>query len=40
MRDPLTRARDAPGCLGLAITADSVDPTRINNFERWESQAH
>ena len=37
MRDLVTRARDAPGCLDLAITADSVDPTRINNFERWES---
>ena len=38
MRDPLTRTRAAPGRLDLAITADSVDPTRINNFERWESQ--
>jgi quinol monooxygenase YgiN len=38
MRDPVTRARDAPGRLDLAITTDSIDPTRINNFERWESQ--
>ena len=38
MRDPLTRARDAPGRLALAITAASVDPTRINNSERWESR--
>ena len=36
----VTRAREAPGYLDLAITADSVDPTRINNFERWESRAH
>jgi hypothetical protein len=27
MRDPLTRASDAPGCLDVAITADSADPT-------------
>jgi hypothetical protein len=26
-RDPLTRACDAPGCLDIVITADSVDPT-------------
>jgi quinol monooxygenase YgiN len=38
MRDLLTRARDAPGRVVLAITTDSVDPTRINYFERWESQ--
>ena len=38
VRDLLTRARDAPGRVDLAITADSVYPTRINNFERWESQ--
>ena len=38
MRDPFTRACDAPGRLDLAITTDSVAPPRINNFERWESQ--
>jgi len=27
MRDPLTRACDAPGCLDVAITVDSVDPS-------------
>jgi quinol monooxygenase YgiN len=32
------RARSAPGCLDVAITADPVDPGRANNFERWESQ--
>jgi hypothetical protein len=25
------------GCLDLAITADPIDPGRINNYERWES---
>ena len=38
--DLVRRARAAPGCLDVAITADSVEPTRINNFERWESAQH
>jgi hypothetical protein len=25
---------------GLAITADALDPTRVNNFERWQSVEH
>jgi quinol monooxygenase YgiN len=33
------RARSAPGCLDLAITADPVDPSRINIFEFWRSEA-
>ncbi|MDT2005220.1 antibiotic biosynthesis monooxygenase [Rhodococcus opacus] len=33
------QARRAPGCLDFAITADLIDPRRINIFERWESQA-
>ncbi|MBO0808183.1 MAG: antibiotic biosynthesis monooxygenase [Actinobacteria bacterium] len=33
------QARRAPGCLDFAITADLVEPGRINIFERWESQA-
>ena len=36
-RDLVERARRAPGCLDVAITADPVDPRRINNYERWES---
>ncbi len=32
------QARRAPGCLDFAITADLVDPGRIDIFERWESQ--
>jgi quinol monooxygenase YgiN len=36
-RDLVDRARQAPGCLDLAITADPIDPGRINNYERWES---
>jgi hypothetical protein len=33
------RARGAAGCLDCAITADLIDPGRVNIFERWESQA-
>jgi quinol monooxygenase YgiN len=32
-------ARQAPGCLDFAITADSVDPARIRVYERWEGEA-
>ena len=31
-------ARTAEGCLDFAISADLVDPGRINIFERWASQ--
>jgi quinol monooxygenase YgiN len=30
-------ARTAVGCLDFALSADVVDPSRINIFERWES---
>ncbi|MFC9551624.1 putative quinol monooxygenase [Rhodococcus sp. NPDC056960] len=33
------QARAAAGCLDFAITADLIDPGRINVFERWESRA-
>ena len=32
------QARRAPGCLDFAITADLIDPGRINVFERWKTQ--
>ena len=35
--DLVRRARQAAGCLDVAITADPVDPRRINNYERWDS---
>jgi quinol monooxygenase YgiN len=31
------RSREAPGCLDVSISADSVDPGRVNIFEYWES---
>lgn len=34
----VTQARNAPGCLDFALSADIADPGRINIFERWESQ--
>ncbi|OHV03087.1 putative quinol monooxygenase [Mycobacterium talmoniae] len=33
------RARQAPGCLDFSVSADLIDPGRVNVFERWESQA-
>ena len=33
------QARRAPGCLDFSISADLLDPTRIDIFERWASQA-
>jgi quinol monooxygenase YgiN len=33
------QARETAGCLDFAITADLIDPGRVNLFERWESQA-
>jgi quinol monooxygenase YgiN len=31
-------ARGAPGCLDFSITADTLDPQRVNVFERWETE--
>jgi quinol monooxygenase YgiN len=33
------RARQTPGCLDFAISADLLNSSRIDIFERWESQA-
>jgi quinol monooxygenase YgiN len=30
-------ARAAPGCHDFVLTADPIEPTRINVYERWES---
>ena len=32
-------ARGTPGCLDFAISADLIDPARINILERWESRS-
>ncbi|MEH0824064.1 MULTISPECIES: putative quinol monooxygenase [unclassified Micromonospora] len=31
------QARSAPGCIDFAISADLVEPGRINVYERWDS---
>lgn len=36
-RDLIKRARQAPGCLDVAITPDPAEPDRVYNYERWES---
>lgn len=36
--DMVGRARKSDGCLDLSISADSVDPNRINLFECWRDQ--
>lgn len=33
------QARRAAGCLDFSISADLLDTTRVNVYERWESQA-
>ena len=38
-RSVVEQARAAAGCLDFAISADLLDPGRVNIFERWESQA-
>jgi quinol monooxygenase YgiN len=37
--DVVAQARRAPGCFDFAISADLLDPGRINVFERWASQS-
>src|ERR671918_398947 len=31
-------ARRAEGCLDFAVSADAVDPRRVNVFERWQTR--
>ncbi|WP_233521353.1 putative quinol monooxygenase [Streptomyces triticagri] len=33
----MAQARAADGCLDFALSADLLDPDRINVYERWES---
>jgi len=34
----LEHARRAPGCLDFALSADLLDPGRVNVYERWRSR--
>jgi quinol monooxygenase YgiN len=35
--DVTREARRAPGCLDFHVSADPLEPDRINVFEQWES---
>lgn len=35
----IAQARQTSGCLDFSLTADPIDETRVNVFERWESRA-
>jgi quinol monooxygenase YgiN len=35
----MRQARRTPGCLDFSLSADLLEPGRINIFERWESVA-
>lgn len=34
----IERARQQDGCLDMALSADAVDPERVNIFECWRDQ--
>jgi quinol monooxygenase YgiN len=34
----LAHARHAPGCLDFSLSADLLDPGRINVYEQWRSR--
>lgn len=36
-RKAVELARAAPGCLDFALSADLIEPDRINVYERWQS---
>ena len=38
--DVVGLARRATGCLDFVQAADPIDPSRINVFERWDSEDH
>jgi quinol monooxygenase YgiN len=37
--DVVRQARETSGCLDFAISADVLDPGRVNVYERWASRA-
>lgn len=38
-RDVVVAARAAPGCVDFHLSADPIEPGRINVVERWETAA-
>lgn len=37
-KEMVQRARAFPGCLDFSMTADPIEPGRLNLFEFWESE--
>lgn len=35
--DVMRQARQTPGCVDFQLSADALEPDRINVFEQWES---
>jgi quinol monooxygenase YgiN len=38
--ETVAQARQATGCLDFVQAADPLDPSRINIFERWDTEEH
>ncbi|SEG91153.1 Antibiotic biosynthesis monooxygenase [Thermomonospora echinospora] len=38
-RPVIEQARSTPGCLDFVLSADPIEPGRINVYEQWESDA-
>lgn len=36
----IEQARAMPGCMDLALSADPVEPGRVNMYECWETTEH
>lgn len=36
--DAIMRARAMPGCVDLYLSADPLDPGRVNMYECWETE--
>jgi quinol monooxygenase YgiN len=37
--EAVAQARRAAGCLDFVVAADPLDPSRVNVYERWDSEA-
>lgn len=37
--EAVVAARSAPGCLDFVVSADPIEPDRVNVYERWETDA-
>lgn len=36
--EAVSAARQTPGCIDFAVSADTVDPDRVNVYEAWDSE--